>query len=96
MAEAAVWLNEMGCTPADLKHWLHYIAADTVRYSDYGAVVPLPGGAAVIQWQKKPPRVIALMSMPVTQVGISFNGVAVSERARFIKQFEDVTRRGGG
>ncbi|MGL4574031.1 MAG: hypothetical protein ACRCV9_04490 [Burkholderiaceae bacterium] len=96
MSDGVVWTNDMGCTPDDLKHWLTYMAKDTVRFGTYGAVVPMAGGAAVLEWQKKPPRVIGMVSMPVTHVNISFKGVADSHRKIFIKQFEDVTRRGGG
>jgi hypothetical protein len=43
-----------------------------------------------------PPRVIALMRMPVLRVGFAFSGLDAAQRFAFMKRFDLYMQRGGG
>jgi hypothetical protein len=87
------WSKEFLCTPDQVARWLAQMARPGTRATTLGTVMALPGGAAVVECQKKPLRMAGLEAVPVTQVNISFKGVAVGERDKFVQQFEDVARK---
>jgi hypothetical protein len=49
-----------------------------------------------LRWQVMPPRVIALMRMPVLRVNFEFQGLSADERYAFMKRFDLYMQRGGG
>jgi hypothetical protein len=49
-----------------------------------------------LRWQPMPPRVIALMRMPVLRVGFAFSGLDSAQRYVFMKRFDLYMQRGGG
>jgi hypothetical protein len=83
------WSNDFICTPVQVVHLLSKLAGKDIRTGALGSVVVLPGGAAVIQCQKKPPRMVGMDTLSVTQVNVSFKGVAQADRLAFLKSFED-------
>jgi hypothetical protein len=89
----ADWSKEFLCTPHQVARWLTEMSSPGMRATTLGTVLALPGGAAVVECQKKPLRMAGLEAVPVTQVNISFKGVVVGERDKFVQQFEDVARK---
>jgi len=67
---AEAFERDMGCTEAEWLGWLP-AAIGTCAWQVEGgsALVQIPPGALQLRWQTKPPRVIALMRMPVLRVG---------------------------
>jgi len=49
-----------------------------------------------LRWQVMPPRVIALMRMPVLRVNFEFEGLDADQRYVFMKRFDLYMQRGGG
>jgi hypothetical protein len=43
-----------------------------------------------------PPRVMALMRMPVLRMNFEFEGLSADERCTFMKRFDLYMQRGGG
>lgn len=89
--------REMGCTPAELAHWLPGAAAPhRVSPRADGADVALEGGCLRLRWQALPPRRIALLSVPRLRLRFAFEGVDEAARLRFMRRFDLYTQRGGG
>lgn len=91
--------REMGCTAAELVHWLPGAAAPhTVRQCADGADIALDdaGGRLGLRWEALPPRRIALLSVPRLRLRFAFEGVDEAARLRFMHRFDLYTQRGGG
>lgn len=87
----------MGCTAAELRGWLHGVAAGrSLQLSDHAATIALEGGVLGLSWTTLPPRRIALLALPRLRVGFRFEGVDVKARAAFMQRFDLYTQRGGG
>ncbi|MDP2263108.1 MAG: hypothetical protein Q8K24_08120 [Hydrogenophaga sp.] len=89
--------RDMGCTEAEWLGWLP-AAIGTCPWTLDGAsaTVEIGGGALQLRWQAMPPRVIALMRMPVLRVGFAFSGLDEAQRYAFMKRFDLYMQRGGG
>lgn len=89
--------RDMGCTEADWQRWLPAaIGEHPWRQDGTQATVDLPGGVLVLRWAVQPPRVIALVRLPVLRVGFAFESVDADQRRRFMKRFDLYMQRGGG
>lgn len=90
--------REMGCTAAELVHWLPGAAAPhPVRQRADGADIALDaGGRLSLRWEALPPRRIALLSVPRLRLRFAFEGVDEAARLRFMHRFDLYTQRGGG
>lgn len=90
--------REMGCTAAELVHWLPGAAAPhAVRQRADGADIALEeGGQLSLRWEALPPRRIALLSVPRLRLRFAFEGVDEAARLRFMRRFDLYTQRGGG
>jgi len=89
--------RDMGCTEADWQRWLPAaIGEQAWRQDGAHATVDLPGGSLRLSWAAQPPRVIALVRLPVLRVGFAFEGVDAAQRQRFMKRFDLYMQRGGG
>ena len=89
--------RDMGCTEAEWLGWLPAAMGDC-PWQQAGAAVLATIGAGTLQlrWQAMPPRVIALMRMPVLRVNFEFQGLNADERYVFMKRFDLYMQRGGG
>lgn len=89
--------RDMGCTEAEWLGWLP-AALGQCPYTLEGqtARVAIGTGALALRWQVMPPRVIALMRMPVLRVNFGFEGLDAGERLAFMKRFDLHMQRGGG
>lgn len=87
----------MGCTEAEWLGWLPAAVGphDWVREGQ-GALITVPPGRLAIRWQVQPPRVIALMRMPVLRVDFRFDGLDEAQRFAFMRRFDLYMQRGGG
>jgi hypothetical protein len=89
--------REMGCTAAELVHWLPGAAQPhPVRPCAGGADIDLEGGRLCLRWEALPPRRIALLSVPRLRLRFAFEGVDEAARLRFMRRFDLYTQRGGG
>jgi hypothetical protein len=89
--------REMGCTREDLLRWLPAATGHAPARADGDAiVVAVAGGEVRITAAERPPRRIALVSLPVLAVSFRFDGVAPADREAFLARFDLYTRRGGG
>lgn len=87
----------MGCTAAELGHWLPGAAAPhPVRPQPGGACIDLDAGCLRLHWEALPPRRIALLSVPRLRLRFAFDGVDEAARVRFMRRFDLYTQRGGG
>jgi len=89
--------RDMGCTEAEWLCWLpvamgHY----AWQHSANALVATIGQGQLNVHWQVMPPRVIALMRMPVLRVKFDFQGVNDDERYAFMRPFDLCMQRGGG
>ena len=50
----------------------------------------------LLQWQVQPPRVIALIRLPVLRMHFQFQDLNADERYTFMRRFDLYTQRGGG
>jgi hypothetical protein len=89
--------REMGCTLEELTRWLPGAAGDApTAATDGGWRITLPGGEVLLEAAPRPPRRIALLSLPVLHVRFRFLGLDPEARAAFLARFDAWTRRGGG
>mgnify|MGYP007092091849 CR=1 FL=1 len=89
--------RDMGCTEAEWLGWLP-VAMGHCSWQRTGntAVATIGQGQLNVHWQVMPPRVIALMRMPVLRVKFEFERVNAEERYAFMRPFDLCMQRGGG
>ena len=89
--------RDMGCTEAEWLGWLPAAMGDCPwQRSGSTAVATIGAGRLHLRWQVMPPRVIALMRMPVLRVSFALEGLDADERYAFMKRFDLYMQRGGG
>ena len=94
---AEAFERDMGCTEAEWLGWLPAAIGEHAWRRDGGhAVVQIPPGQLALRWEPRPPRVIALMRMPVLRVGFVFEGLDAAQRYAFMRRFDLYMQRGGG
>lgn len=94
---AETFERDMGCTETEWLGWLPAaIGSCAWQREGTSARVSVPPGALQLHWQTMPPRVIALMRMPVLRVRFVFNGLDAAQRYVFMKRFDLYMQRGGG
>jgi hypothetical protein len=94
---AETFVRDMGCTEAEWLGWLPAALGSCSWQRDGSRVeVSIPPGALQLRWQVMPPRVIALMRMPVLRVNFAFSGLDAAQRFAFMKRFDLYMQRGGG
>ena len=94
---AETFERDMGCTETEWLGWLPAAIGSCAWQRDGASVrVSVPPGALQLHWQTMPPRVIALMRMPVLRVRFVFNGLDAAQRYVFMKRFDLYMQRGGG
>lgn len=94
---AGRFTREMGCTEAEWLRWLPAAIGERAWQRDgQRALVDVPPGRLVLRWQVLPPRVIALVRMPVLQVDFEFEALSDEQRLAFMRRFDLYMQRGGG
>lgn len=94
---AETFERDMGCTETEWLGWLPAAIGSCAWQRDgASAQVSVPPGALQLHWQTMPPRVIALMRMPVLRVHFVFSGLDAAQRYVFMKRFDLYMQRGGG
>lgn len=89
--------RDMGCTEVEWLAWLPISVGDCAWQRDGSSVrVTIGAGSLVLQWQVQPPRVIALIRLPVLRMHFQFQGLSADERLIFMRRFDLYTQRGGG
>lgn len=89
--------RDMGCTEAEWLGWLPAAMGECPwQRSGSTAVATIGAGRLHLRWQVMPPRVIALMRMPVLRVSFALEGLDADERYAFMKRFDLYMQRGGG
>jgi hypothetical protein len=89
--------REMGCTREDLLRWLPGATGHAPARVEGDAIfLSVAGGEVRITTQVRPPRRIALVSLPVLAVSFRFDGLDAAAREAFLARFDLYTRRGGG
>lgn len=89
--------RDMGCTEAEWLGWLPAAMGSCLwQRSGDTAVATIGQGQLHLRWQVMPPRVIALMRMPVLRVNFVLQGLNADERYTFMKRFDLYMQRGGG
>ena len=89
--------RDMGCTEAEWLGWLPAaVGACVWRREAAQAIIEVPPGQLSVSWEPRPPRVIALMRMPVLRVNFVFSGLDAEQRYAFMKRFDLYMQRGGG
>jgi hypothetical protein len=89
--------RDMGCTEAEWLGWLPAAMGDCSWTQGAASVAASIGtGHLRLNWQVMPPRVIALMRMPVLRVNFQFEGLSADARYTFMKRFDLYMQRGGG
>lgn len=89
--------REMGCTEAEWLRWLPAAIGECAWQRDgQRALVVVPPGRLVLRWNALPPRVIALVRMPVLQVDFEFEALSDEQRFGFMRRFDLYMQRGGG
>lgn len=93
----AAFEREMGCTEAEWLGWLPAAMGDCAwERHGQSAMAELPPGSLSLRWEARPPRVIALMRMPVLCVRFNFKGLNAAQRYAFMRRFDLYMQRGGG
>ncbi len=94
---AETFQRDMGCTEAEWLGWLPIAVGDCPWQRENAAVrVTIGAGSLVLRWQVQPPRVIALIRLPVLRMHFRFQGLSADERYTFMRRFDLYTQRGGG
>ena len=89
--------RDMGCTEAEWLGWLPAAIGDSPWQRTGASIeVNLGAGHLRVRWQVMPPRVIALMRMPVLRVNFEFSNLNPEQRYVFMKRFDLYMQRGGG
>jgi hypothetical protein len=89
--------RDMGCTEAEWLGWLPVAVGDCPWQREGAAArVAIGTGSLALQWQVQPPRVIALIRLPVLRMHFQFQGLSADERLTFMRRFDLYTQRGGG
>lgn len=90
--------REMGCTEREWLGWLPAaVGSHPWQRNGSEVLVQLAGGGSLLlRWHAGPPRVIALVRLPVLHVAFEFQGVAQAPRHVFMKRFDLYMQRGGG
>lgn len=89
--------RDMGCTETEWLAWLPAAMGDCPwQRSGSTAVATIGTGTLHLRWQVMPPRVIALMRMPVLRVNFVLEGLDADQRYAFMKRFDLYMQRGGG
>lgn len=94
---AETFERDMGCTEAEWLGWLPAAMGSSVwTLHGTSALATIGPGSLQLHWQPMPPRVIALMRMPVLRVSFAFSGLDSEQRYAFMKRFDLYMQRGGG
>lgn len=89
--------REMGCTREDLLRLLPAATGHApIRVEGDELVLSLGGGEVRIHLAERPPRRIALVSLPVLAVRFRFEGLGAAAQEAFLDRFDRYTQRGGG
>lgn len=89
--------REMGCTEAEWLRWLPAAIGQCAwRRDGARAEVDIPPGRLTLHWETLPPRIIALVRMPVLRVAFQFDGLNDEQRLAFMRRFDLYMQRGGG
>jgi len=89
--------REMGCTRAEFMRWLPGATRQAPsRVEGEELALSVGAGEVRISLSERPPRRIALVSLPVLAVRFRFVGLGQPEREAFLAHFDAYTRRGGG
>ena len=94
---AEAFEREMGCTEAEWLGWLpRAVGACPWQREGTSARVVVGSGRLHLHWQVMPPRVLALIRLPVLRMQFRFEGLSADERMHFMRHFDLLTQRGGG
>jgi hypothetical protein len=97
VGDAFVLDREMGCTRAEFLRWLPGASRHApLRAEGDDLALSVAGGVVRISLEERPPRRVALISLPVLAVRFRFEGLAEEARRDFLAWFDHYTRRGGG
>jgi len=89
--------REMGCTREEFMRWLPGATRHApARIEGDGVSLSVGGGRVEISMCVRPPRRIAVLSLPVLAVRFHFVGLDAPAREAFLAHFDAYTRRGGG
>jgi hypothetical protein len=89
--------RDMGCTEAEWLGWLPAAMGDCPwQCTGSTAHASIDKGTLSLRWQVMPPRVIALLRMPVLRVSFVMQGLDADQRYTFMKRFDLHMQRGGG
>ena len=89
--------RDMGCTEAEWLGWLPAAMGDCPwQRTGSTAQAAIDKGTLSLRWQVMPPRVIALLRMPVLRVSFVLRGLDADQRYTFMKRFDLHMQRGGG
>jgi len=94
---AARFERDMGCTESEWLGWLPAaMGLCPWQQSQQTAQATIGAGTLQLRWQVMPPRVIALMRMPVLRANFEFQNLNADERYSFMRRFDLYMQRGGG
>jgi len=94
---AAQFERDMGCTEAELLHWLPGATRGLpLSVGLRWAQVTLNSGSLRLEWTVLEPRRIALLCIPRLAVSFRFDGVDEAARIDVMRHFDLYTQRGGG
>jgi hypothetical protein len=89
--------RDMGCTEAEWLGWLPAAMGDCPwQRTGSTAQAAIDKGTLSLRWQVMPPRMIALLRMPVLRVSFVMQGLDADQRYTFMKRFDLHMQRGGG
>lgn len=89
--------RDMGCTELEWLGWLPAaMGSNPWQQSNQTVQATIGAGTLQLRWQVMPPRVIALMRMPVLRVNFEFQNLSADERYTFMRRFDLYMQRGGG